>query len=243
MKNYHIGDNVGQYTILSKERINSMTYYRCLCAMCGKEELVYSSKLKLGLCTSCRKRTLDMKRATDTSAYDDMVGKTFGHTTVLTAFVKEENGGHFTALNCRCELCGNEFVTRASRVKSMKAQSCANCNRVFGEKAREISSAGGNEGTHIVNLINRKTNKNNSTGVRGVCRTETGLFRAYINFKRKQYSLGNYMKLEEAALARAEAEERIYGDFLDYYKETYPEKWVLIEQKVNNRKNNNIAKK
>ena len=55
-------------------------------------------------------------------------------------------------------------------------------------------------------LKSDKLPKNNTTGVRGVYRI-WGKYVAKIVFQKKQYHLGSYDSLEEAALARREAEE------------------------------------
>ena len=55
-------------------------------------------------------------------------------------------------------------------------------------------------------LKSDKLPKNNTTGVRGVYRIR-GKYVAKIVFQKKQYHLGSYDSLEEAALARREAEE------------------------------------
>ena len=44
---------------------------------------------------------------------------------------------------------------------------------------------------------------------------------AYIMFKGKLYNLGYYATLEEAKKAREEAENRMYGEFLEWYKNEY----------------------
>ena len=43
-------------------------------------------------------------------------------------------------------------------------------------------------------------------------------------FRQKCYYLGGYDKIEDAAEARAAAEEKIFGDFLKWYEEEYPGK-------------------
>ena len=43
-------------------------------------------------------------------------------------------------------------------------------------------------------------------------------------FKKKCYYLGGYDRLEDAAKVRAEAEEKIFGNFLKWYQEKYPDK-------------------
>ncbi|MEY8396201.1 hypothetical protein AALB64_15525 [Lachnospiraceae bacterium 45-P1] len=56
-------------------------------------------------------------------------------------------------------------------------------------------------------------------------------YRAYINFQRKQYSLGLFSRIEDAVAARKEAERQIYGDFLRWYEEAYPENWERLKQR------------
>ena len=58
-----------------------------------------------------------------------------------------------------------------------------------------------------------------------------GRFRAYITFRRKQYYLGTFDQIEDAVHARKEAEDKIYGDFLDWYRETYPDRWERLSKK------------
>lgn len=50
---------------------------------------------------------------------------------------------------------------------------------------------------------------NNTSGVTGVTRTKQGSFRAYITTNKKRIELGTYQTLEEATLARNEAETRL----------------------------------
>lgn len=45
-------------------------------------------------------------------------------------------------------------------------------------------------------------------------------------FKKKCYYLGGYSRLEDAAKARAEAEEKVFGDFLKWYEEERTEEKV-----------------
>ena len=47
---------------------------------------------------------------------------------------------------------------------------------------------------------------------------------AQIGFKGKTYHLGSFSRIEDTVNARKKAEERIYGEFLEWYYETYPDK-------------------
>jgi hypothetical protein len=98
------------------------------------------------------------------------------------------------------------------------------------KKGREITKELTVGGT-VVSAIDgkRKLNKNNSSGYKGVSYNEKEKkYRAYIFFKRKQYHLGEYAKLEDAVQARKEAEKKIFGGFLEWYKSEYPDRWERI---------------
>ena len=59
------------------------------------------------------------------------------------------------------------------------------------------------------NSMNVPLKSDNRTGVTGVCMTKDGKYRAYITIKKKRIELGTYPTLQEAALARSEAETRL----------------------------------
>jgi hypothetical protein len=44
---------------------------------------------------------------------------------------------------------------------------------------------------------------------------------AQIGFKGKTYYLGSYSKLDDAVRAREKSEDRIYGEFLEWYYNTH----------------------
>lgn len=88
------------------------------------------------------------------------------------------------------------------------------------------------DSTYVIAIDGRrKTNKNSTTKVTGVSYFEKqGKYRAYINFQRKQYYLGLYEKIEDAIKARKAAEQNIYGNFLEWFRNTYPEEWEKINK-------------
>lgn len=86
------------------------------------------------------------------------------------------------------------------------------------------------EGTNINNLT-AKIPKNNTSGVKGVSfRKDRGRWVAQIDFKGKHYYLGSYMEKEKAIKARKLAEDKMFGDFLKWYSEEYPERWQKIRK-------------
>jgi hypothetical protein len=74
-------------------------------------------------------------------------------------------------------------------------------------------------------LLNNTVSISNSSGFRGVSYDKSRRkFAAQIGFKRKQYHLGRYSTPEEAAEVRKIAEQRIWGDFLEWYNNEYRKK-------------------
>jgi hypothetical protein len=69
------------------------------------------------------------------------------------------------------------------------------------------------EATRSLNNANAKTRKNSTSGIKGVFRFPDGRYRANISHGGKNHYLGTFDTIEQAAAARNEAAERIYGDF------------------------------
>ena len=66
--------------------------------------------------------------------------------------------------------------------------------------------------THAQNMKNQGIRKNNTTGVKGVCR-KRNKFIANIWLKGKLKHLGTFEKKHDAAQARREAERKYHGEF------------------------------
>ena len=60
-------------------------------------------------------------------------------------------------------------------------------------------------GTSVKSFQNNTIAKNNKTGVRGVSKTKSGKFAAYVRFQGKLKYLGTFSTLEDAKIAREEA--------------------------------------
>lgn len=82
------------------------------------------------------------------------------------------------------------------------------------------------EGTSVTLLEHSADRKiaTNSSGHNGIyLNKKTQKWIAQIGFKGKNYYLGSYVKLEDAVKARKKAEERMYGEFLEWYYEMLTE--------------------
>ena len=87
-------------------------------------------------------------------------------------------------------------------------------------------------GTNASRMKSNKLSAANTSGVKGVSYNKNyGKYYAYIGFKNKLYNLGFYDKIEEARAAREKAEKEIFGPFLEWYTENYPEQWKRMQKK------------
>jgi len=75
--------------------------------------------------------------------------------------------------------------------------------------------------------------KTNTSGVRGVYyNKKRHKWIAQIMFQQKCYYLGGYDQIDDAAEARAEAEEKLFGDFLKWYDTEYRKSKKDIRNKI-----------
>lgn len=127
----------------------------------------------------------------------------FGSWTIL----EESNSSNMqkdTKYKCRCK-CGKIKDVYAKYLINGSSNSCASC----AGKKRVTASI----------IQNR-----NTTGVCGVSYAKhRKKYNAYITIKSKQYNLGYYNNLEEAASVRKEAEMNI-DNFSVWYAQKYPKK-------------------
>ena len=233
----HVGDKFGDLVV---EKIYLANGMRCVCrCKCGNTIDLYTSALLKRKNPTCGCERLQPTPRKIPDRFLDMKGKVFGDLEVIDVYklgYLNKQGMNPVMLRCKCVKCGSVTEPRASAVLSGQIMGCNKCNLKNLDKGREISKEASVEGTKITLIDGRRhRNKNNTTGFNGVSH-RGNRYRAYIYFKRKQYSLGIYDTPEEAAAARKEAEERIYGGFLQWYAETYPEQWERITHGTMNKK-------
>lgn len=206
--------------------------YNCRCIRCGKDftqngQEIY--KNQAGGCPECREKDRQEQRIREAEKY---IGAVFGELEVIGIDgIRKYNGRGVVFVSCRCK-CRNVVDIPLNRLKSGQAWTCGHNrseNLKTGRKITEHAHIGGTLVTAIDGR--RKTNKNSQTNITGVSRTQSGKYRAYIYFRRKQYHLGCYTDLEDAKKAREIAEGKIFGGFLEWYASTYPEQWEKIKKK------------
>lgn len=120
---------------------------------------------------------------------------------------------------CRCD-CGKETTVPYNNLASGNTKSCGCLLREHESPVKYMHYI---EGTCVESLEYKGLRKNNTSGYTGVT-AYRGRWKAQITFKKKTYNLGVYQKIEDAVAARAQAEEQIFGEFLGWYYERFPEK-------------------
>lgn len=137
---------------------------------------------------------------------------------------------------CKCPKCGKEFEIYAYNFKGQKSCGCLReemYNNLCAESsklAREVRENGTIQNTSIINILPQKIRKDSTSGIRGVSwNSRSRKWIAYISFQKTRYNLGSYETIEEAALARKEAENHLYGNFFKWFAEKYPDKWKIIK--------------
>lgn len=208
------GKRFGKWTVLAPSE--KPYYYKCRCD-CGKTRDVYASSLRLGKSHSCQSCANRGQNPAMTETALRKAKKKEGHVIngwKVLEVLPEKRSGCFL---CRaiCPKCGKEVIVKLSKL--FMIQHCAACNRDIGEKTEAIHGATYADGSSLVSIrarTNGRINKNSTSGANGVSKDKHGHWRAYINFRRKQYHLGSYNTVEEALEARKEAEELVYAPYL-----------------------------
>lgn len=146
----------------------------------------------------------------------NLTGMRFGNLIAIEP-LKDKRVGRSICWRCRCTICGNEKAIPANQLLKGVQTSCG-CYR-----AKRLQNTNGYvDGTCLKNVLSHKINKNNTSGYKGVFQ-KRGRWAACIQYKKKNYYLGSYDRLEDAVEARKEAEIRVREDaerLMDKLKET-----------------------
>lgn len=145
----------------------------------------------------------------------DITGNRYGSLVVLYPITEQREDGSAVVWRCRCD-CGKETnVVQSSLVAGIK-KSCG-CLK---EKTRQNLSEQFEmvDGTCVEWLRDRKRRADNKTGCKGVFKKKNGKYAASIGFKKKVFYIGTYETLNQAMEARKEAEDKIFGCFLESYR-------------------------
>ena len=231
-----VGNTYGYITILATTG-GKHPKYTWKCERCGEEYVTDGQTIfqyENSGCSKCRRNDRNKE-----AEYRKYIGNTYGQLKVVDYVgTKEQKAGKRRAflpfMKCKCLKCGNFVEIPLTRLKQGGAKQCKKCNVISSLPIGiEYTKAASIDGTQVYCIDGRKKiNKNSTTKYNGVSYMKgSHKYRAYINFKRKQYHLGSYEKIEDAVSARKEAEKKIYGEFLEWYANEYPEQWEKIKKK------------
>ncbi len=208
------GRRFGRLTALRRLDKKIGTSYAWLCQCdCGELTEVPVNALIRGGTKSCGCGKIDaLKRnAKGTS------GQRFGRLVMI------EPTGHRMGGNilwrCRCD-CGKETLVSYNSLVEGNTKSCG-C--LLKERKAPPNYMHYIDGTCVEMLERKGLRRDNTSGYTGVV-AYRGKWKAQITFKGKTYVLGVYTNIEEAAAMRKQAEERIFGEFLEWYYENHPAK-------------------
>jgi hypothetical protein len=208
-----LNKHYGCLTPFKKVRLKHYTEYMCRCT-CGNIVKISGGRLlnaEHKYCAKCRPHKYSAP---------DISGKTFGEIKVLE---KIEEHGKKSLYKCRCS-CGNEFTASYDNLIHHHTKTCGHLVQDVFKKGRAQLREGYIDGTSV-NALTRKLSSANKSGHKGVCWDKNAQrWVATIGFKKTKYHLGKFKDIKDAIKARECAEEKLFGNFLDWYYNENPEK-------------------
>lgn len=162
----------------------------------------------------------------------DITGKTFGNLLALRNTGEKKQKTYIWEF--KCLLCGNIVRYKVSDVTYGACTSCG-CVKIANlRKHTQKEKLGIFNDTSASRLLGNKLPKNNTTGHVGVYlqtrRNGSQAYIAYIYFQKRRYSLGSYHSKADAIKARERAENELFGNFLQWYAENYPDDWRRLNK-------------
>lgn len=203
------------------ERKNRCLVWRCVCD-CGGEKLATSNELLKGAAKSCGCVREQARRA----AYHHLEGQRFGRLVAIEPLDKRSGGA--VVWRCVCD-CGNESEHAAKALLSGRAQSCGCLKRENDALQQSLHYIDGTCVEFVENM--GAVSRRNTTGYRGL-KYSRGKWEARITFKKHTYYLGRYADKEEAIRVRKRAEQAVYGEFLDWYYQTFPDQKTKLQKQL-----------
>ena len=208
------GQRFGELTVIRKEgntKYNS-TQWLCKCS-CGADYVVQGSLLVTGRRTRCPSKVHEKNYA-----YVDITGQRFGRLVAQHPSKRYDKSGS-VVWHCKCD-CGNEVDVSYNTLVYTNQKSCGCQKKEHDCKLHTYLTHVA--GTSVDMLKSKKIPTDNTTGYRGVYLIR-GKYVAKIVFQKKQYFLGTYDNIEDAAEARKKAEEVLFDDVAEHYR-----KWKEI---------------
>ena len=155
-----------------------------------------------------------MSRALPTK--ENLIGRRFGKLEVIGRSDKRGSRGERTVplWECRCE-CGNITYKATDTLTNPELSMCNECVGKYA-RSKQREKAGYVDGTQLSRIKSDKLISSNTSGCRGVYYDKrSGMWRARLKFKGKLMNFGSYKNFDDAVKARKDAEQQIYGEYLE----------------------------
>lgn len=217
------GKQYGELTVMERlqSREDGRAQWRCLCS-CGMETVVTTSDLHHGNVTTCRQG----KHKVHANNFNDLVGSQFGWLTVELLHEEKHSSGRCRWV-CRCQ-CGAETIQFTSDLRSGRVKSCG-CYTA-GVLGRELHTHLHTINGTMIEMLTGQKRKTNTSGYVGVF-AKGKRWKASITFQRKQYHLGIYDDIQEAAKAYQRAHE-MRSNFVEWYAKEFPDEYMRIKESI-----------
>jgi hypothetical protein len=218
------GNKYNMLTVIAFAYVKKDSYWLCRCD-CGNTKIVSVANLKSGQTKSCGcLHNIDAKKKMlareEKEGRISLVGNKYGSLTVLKN--KYDDVISKTWL-CQCD-CGKILEVPEQQLLKGTFNSCG-CKNRENSKINVGKYVGRVDGTMVSVIKSNKISSANTSGVRGVSyHKKSSTWHAYIGFKGKLYELGYYRDRNDAVSARKNAEEKLYGEFLEWYENEFNKK-------------------
>lgn len=209
------------FRVLDYKRENNRSFLQVECPYCKKIKWTRKDRLddphRKGCGCLVAKTQFKQK---------DLTGERFGRLEAVKATGERDPYNGSVIWLCRCD-CGKFKKVSARSLKNGSVASCGCLGRensskngkIYGKKIVDDYCIAGTN----VNNLTAKIPKNNTSGHKGVSwNSSKNKWVAQIEFQGKHYYLGRFSQKEDAIKAREEAEKKMFGNFLEWYAETYP---------------------
>lgn len=213
-----VGSKINGFLILDYKREDKRGFYYVECPFCKSKKWIRDDSISKYMSCGCYNKEHNYKKPKDISGKKQKNGRL----TAIEPTNKRDKHNGSVIWKCRCE-CGNEVLVAEHLFTKEDTKSC-------GCLMPEVRAKNGKmvgafikgkyciNGTNIKNLTS-KVRENSTSGIKGVTLDKKrNKWTAQIRLKGKNYYLGRYDTIEEAADARREGEEQIFKPFLENLK-------------------------
>lgn len=203
------GQQFGELKVIQKveNTKHNSTQWLCKCS-CGADYVVQGSLLVTGRRTRCPSKVHEKNYA-----YVDITGQRFERLVAQYPSKRYDKSGS-VIWHCKCD-CGNEIDVPYNSLVYCNQKSCGCQKKEHDQKLQTFLTHVA--GTSVDMLKSKKIPTDNTTGYKGVYLIR-GKYVAKIVFQKKQYFLGTYDNIEDAAEARKEAEEVLFDGVAEHYQ-------------------------